>query len=233
VKSRLVCAVALAALLAVPALACGGCARREVPPELERLRLGTYEGELSALVFLAESEGFFAGQGLEVELLEYSSGGPAADALLAGDVDVATCSEFVTVRNGFGHPELRVLAGLAAGESNVLLVRPDRGISETGDLEGRRIAMVPGTSSEYCLCTYLVSAGIPSSRVELAGLDPVALAEAFCSGEVDAAVIWEPNAYAVRERMGERAAAWSAQAGNDLYWLLLGTDRLWRSGPTR
>jgi hypothetical protein len=52
---------------------------------------------MDALIFIAGDEKFFAANGLNVHLKEYGSGLAATDAMLKGEVDMDTASEFVLV----------------------------------------------------------------------------------------------------------------------------------------
>ena len=75
--------------------------------------MGAYSGDTGALVWIAHDNQFFDRYGLEVELVPFEAGKLAADALLSGQVDVATAAEFVVVSNSFDHPDLRIIATLA------------------------------------------------------------------------------------------------------------------------
>ena len=82
------------------------------PPErtgpVDKITLGAYTGDTAALVWIAEDQGFFVENDLEVTIKGYEAGKLAADALLAGEVDVTTSAEFVFVSNAFDHDDLRV-----------------------------------------------------------------------------------------------------------------------------
>jgi ABC-type nitrate/sulfonate/bicarbonate transport system substrate-binding protein len=58
----------------------------------ETIRLGAYEGDVGALGWIAQEQGFYEKVGLVAEIKGYPSGKEAADALRAGTVDVAMAS---------------------------------------------------------------------------------------------------------------------------------------------
>ncbi len=74
------------AIIAVIGISVGGC--QEKPEEytgpVEKITLAAYAGETGALVYVAEDQGYFEENGLEVTIKDYESGKAAADALLAG-----------------------------------------------------------------------------------------------------------------------------------------------------
>ena len=74
-------------IIAVIGISVGGCQGRpeEYTGPVEKIALAAYAGETGALVYVAEHQGFFEENGLEVTIKDYESGKAAADALLAGE----------------------------------------------------------------------------------------------------------------------------------------------------
>ena len=95
----------LLTVLTANILACG-----QSTSQLEPVTVAAYAGDVGTLVFLAQEQGYFADNGLEVTIREYEAGKLAADALLAGEVDIATAADFVLVSNSFDNDDLRVLS---------------------------------------------------------------------------------------------------------------------------
>ncbi|MBA7710231.1 hypothetical protein ES703_119168 [subsurface metagenome] len=79
-------------IIAVIGVSVGGC--QEKPEKytgpVEKITLAAYAGETGALVYVAEDQGFFEENGLEVTIKDYESGKAAADALIDGEADIAT-----------------------------------------------------------------------------------------------------------------------------------------------
>lgn len=64
-------------------------------------------------VYLAKAKGFFVEEGLDVEVIPTSGGGPDIRALIAGDVDFSfTTGDQVIVAHQEGKPLLMVMSGL-------------------------------------------------------------------------------------------------------------------------
>ena len=80
------------------------------PPDT--LRVGAFAGDVGVLAWIAKDRGFYDQVGLNVDLRGYQTGRESVDALQAGQVDIATASEFVVATRSFAHPDLRILASL-------------------------------------------------------------------------------------------------------------------------
>jgi ABC-type nitrate/sulfonate/bicarbonate transport system substrate-binding protein len=224
--ARLAPALLLMAAIFLTSLAgLTGCGGKAVV-EPVRLTLGTYKGELNALIYVAQDQRYFQRNGLEVDIREFESGAAAVNELKAGNIDVAAAGEFVLMNNGFSRDDLRALACIAHGNVNMIVARKDRGIEEPADLKGRKIAVVPKTASDYFLRTFLISNDIASGQVDVVYMNTAELAEAVNKGTVDAGVIFNPNAYEIQTRLGDLAVTWSVQSGDEAYWLLISMQEL-------
>jgi ABC-type nitrate/sulfonate/bicarbonate transport system substrate-binding protein len=50
------------------------------------------------------------------------------------------------------------------------------------------------------------------------------LTDSITKGDIDAVVIWEPYADAIKNNLGDNAVIWPAQSGQVAYWLLICTN---------
>jgi NitT/TauT family transport system substrate-binding protein len=216
----------VAILLLAVGVICG-CARQ--PETSDSITLAVYAGDTTSLVWIAAKQGLFADNGLDVTLREYEAGKLAADALLAGDVEIATAAEFVFVSQSFDHEDLRILGSIATAEINQVIARSDRGISEPSDLRGKRIGVTRQSAGEFFLGRFLLSHDLPLEDVEIVDLTPSAIVSAISAGEIDAALTWEPNIYEIRHLLGEDSVSWPGQSDQHLYFVLIARDA-WLSG---
>lgn len=197
--------VSLVLILVVAALAVGW---RQLPfsssqpPLRDRLVIAVAQQPLSSLLFLAEQRGYFIDEGLDVELRPYSHGKKAL-AALDTEVDLATVADvpFVTAAR-----ERRGVVAIATIESsdrqNFILARADRGITRARDLIGKRVAIIPGTSSQAFLDAFLIAYSIPKRNLELVLLTPETIGPAFEQGKVDAVSLWALPAAMLTEKPG-------------------------------
>ncbi len=208
-------------LVSVPMVACSG---GQVAPDVGSLRLGAYAGEAAALPWLAHEHRLFATRGLDVDMVPFEAGKLAVDALLAGEVDVATAAEFVVVSNSFDHPELRVFGTVAIGNNNELVALRDR-VSEPQDLVGRRIGVTRKSAGEFLLGIFLTLNDMRVSDVELVDLPPSAIVAELQAGTIDAGFTWDPNVYRMRRELADNAIGWPGQWWQQYYFVLVTTDR--------
>lgn len=200
-------------------LAARGPARYRGP--VEELTLGFYPGEVSAPLLVAEERGFLSGNGLHVIWREYESGSLATQALLRGEVGVATAAEFVLVNNSFGHHDLRVLASITEADVTFLLAMGGKGIENPTHLKGKTIGVTRNTSADYFLRRFLAFNGLQDQDVVVEDISPPDLEEALLSGRVDAVATWDPYAFSIGKQLGGNGISWSVQGGQDFYWLLI------------
>jgi ABC-type nitrate/sulfonate/bicarbonate transport system substrate-binding protein len=214
---------------AATAVLLNDCARKTDSPET--VRIGAATGAITGLVYIANEKGFFKRRGVNVVINAYEAGPPAVNALLAGAADVATAAEFVMVKQGFDNDNLRTFAQIANTNPIELEARKDRGIENIADLQGKKIGLVRGSSSEFFLGGYLKRSSIPLSSVEIMDIGPLATEEALANGSVDAVVTWEPHVTRIKERLGKNVESWPLQGRDNYYYLLITTDAFLRRSP--
>ena len=95
----------------------------------ETLSVGIYDGEISLLVLVAESQGFYAKNGVNVNISGFEAGIIPFNRLIAGEVDVATPADFPFVSRSLHDNTLRILASISSVDVIELLARKDRGIA--------------------------------------------------------------------------------------------------------
>jgi len=181
-------------------------------------------GKAGVLVYIAEGQGFFEENGLEVTIKDYESGKAAADALINGEADISTSADFVFVSNSFDHADLRVLGTVATKQIKELVARKDRGISTIDDLVGKKIGVKKKSGAEFQLGVFLVFNGLSQKDVELVDLRPSEMLDAISNKDVDAVFVWDPYLYNIKKKLGEDVVTW--HGGEDFYYVLL-TKKDW------
>ncbi len=208
--------------------------RQEQPKKytgpVEKITLAAYGGETGALVYVAEDQGFFEENGLEVTIKDYESGKAAADALIDGEADIATSADFVFVSNSFDHADLRVFGTVATAEVIELVARKDKGITTIDDLAGKKIGVTRKSGAEFLLGVFLTFKGLLYKDVELVDLKPSEIVEAISNGDIDAAFTWDPYTYNIRKRLGDNVISWFG--GEDFYFVLLTKEDWIESNPS-
>jgi ABC-type nitrate/sulfonate/bicarbonate transport system substrate-binding protein len=162
-------------------------------------------------LFVAQSEGYFAQEKLEVTLTIERSESDAAQAMARGRADIAATSLDAAYRVGHVKGALPpLLFGLTAAPPVAILVSP--GHKETvrspRDLRGQPVGLPGvGTPEQAMLATILTRAGVKIHHVPLRSFSNRALAGALEQGEVAAAVMADPWVTRLIEDVAVRGAA--------------------------
>ena len=174
-------AIALAALLV--------CMSASEALAQERLRviLDWFVNPDHAPLIIAYEKGFFAEEGLEVELIEPGDPNDPPKLVAAGEMDVGISYQpqlHLHVDRGL---PLRSIATLVATPLNSLLVLADGPINEISDLRGRKVGYSLAGFEDVLLATLLERHGLSLEDVETVDIH-FAITPALLSGQVDAVI---------------------------------------------
>ncbi len=190
------------------------------------LNLAVSGGPVSLLVYAAEENGYFKSEGLDMHLMECSSGRTCLKLLTDGAVDLATAADVVVAISSFARPDLTILGTLSTSSHQIkLIARRSAGIALPDQVRGKRLATVQGTSAQYFLDSWLLFHGIESTMVRHVYLTPDALGQALQRKEVDAVAIWEPLASQAVQLLGDDALALPNPRVYTQHFNLVGTQK--------
>jgi ABC-type nitrate/sulfonate/bicarbonate transport system substrate-binding protein len=183
-------------------LLCGLCSAASADP----LRVSISLTPLSLPFFVADTEGYFAAEGVQLAINEVVGGHRTMQQLLEGGADLATSSETVVMFNSFQRGDFAIIGSFVTSEDDVkIITRADTGITTPQQLAGRTVANVTGAASHYFLDTLLLFNGVDPKRVHTRNLAPEAMVEALKNKSVDAIAVWEPIPFlALRSVPGAR-----------------------------
>jgi NitT/TauT family transport system substrate-binding protein len=171
---------------------------------VEKLSLGITT-IMSTLLWVADQNGYFQAQGLDVTIQMYDAGLFAVNGLLAGKVQVAACSEFVLATQILaGRENLRALGTIASSRSNKTIARRDRGIAKPEDLAGKRIGVTRQTTGDYFLDLFLTLHALAVEQVQLVNMKPLELSEALSRGQWTRSLPGGPLFILLKSRWGSR-----------------------------
>jgi len=147
-------------------------------PELIAIALGLFSKRMNANV-----------------QIKYFDSGPASLGAIA--------SGALQIMSGIGSPP--IVSAITRGVSlqvvwsqelytsaEGLVVRSDAGIHSVKDLQGKTIALVLGSTSEFALDATLKKAGVNPSTVHKLNMSPPAMRTAWSNHSIDAAYVWDP-----------------------------------------
>ena len=143
----------------------------------------------------SEESRFYKDYGLLVNFKVLDDFDASREAFKADEVNLlwATIDAFPTEVEGLSDydPQVVFQADWSRG-GDAIVVR--RGISNVGDLKGKKIAVAPMTPSHTFLIWLLEAGDMATSDVEIVEVpSAIDAADAFKGGTVDAAVVWSPD----------------------------------------
>lgn len=195
-------------------------------PPIETLKIARVPIPSFGLVYLAESEGLFAKHGLDASFAEYKIGRDALKAVIGGEADLATTYQTPLVLKRLEGTSVRAISALhRSTRASASVARRDRGLASPSDLRGRKIAIVPGTSSQFFVWIFLTSYGIPATSVRIVSLDVTEITQAIEQGAVDAISIWEPYLHHAKRLLGKNAQVFYSDVYTEVS-LLVGLEAI-------
>lgn len=204
----------------VAALALGACGGGD---DEGKVRLATGVDASYAAVFVAEDQGFFEDEGVDVEVSTLEGGPAMAQAVIAGQADMGTQSDATTVSQMASGPRLTALMDFQHSDTYIKVVW---GPKVTDAKQIKKIATLPGLMT-FATVRYLEEQGIDPDTVELVTATPPDVPVMLKNGDADATVIYEPWAQRTIDEAGGKAVANIGDFGvRYAQWLIADSDWL-------
>jgi len=174
----------------------------------ETIKIGIQTGPANTLVMVAEDKGFFDSEGLDVELVEFTGGKFALQALFAGSLDMAVSGEVPVTLSSMQGIEFYAVSQVVEKTVNEVRLVALR----DGDLNDpksyftakkRKLATSFNGGPEFYTYNFLKKYNI--TDVEIISQKPEDTPAAIISGSVDAIVIFDPFAFIAESKLGEKA----------------------------
>ena len=213
-------------------LAAAGCqqkAKQDTSIAPIKLTLAVEPAPFSGLIAVADQKGFFKQAGLDVTIKLYPSGTESLEAMLRGEVEIATAADIAFASKMNEEPSLRVVASIGLTVGNQIVARKDRKIREPSDLKGKKIGFSPNTASDYFLYSFLLTNHLSLNDITTVPIPPARQVAAVVAGEVDAVSAFEIYAFAAKVQLGENAVSWDTQNNLAYQWLLAARESTTKS----
>ena len=159
--------------------------------ELTEVTIGFSSWPTNMFYYLAEEEGIFEENGLDVTLQEFSSTTESINAFVGGQIDFVTSPSSETISPYVQSGAFSVV--LMTDKSNGcegLISTSD--IETVADLEGKTIATQLYSVDHMFLLTLLEENGMTADDVNIVDMTIQEAGTAFIAGQCDAACIWDP-----------------------------------------
>jgi NitT/TauT family transport system substrate-binding protein len=162
---------------------------------------------VSALTYIADSQGYFRDEKLDVVFQTATNAKICQDALMAGQAEAMNGGEGPFSYLSFFEHSLKIIAQTEENPELSFIARRDKGISSERDIKGKTVGYLPGTVSYLYLARLLDKLGLSANDLRLVALQPPAMPQALKGGVIDAFVMWEPwNDQALQE-LGDQAVS--------------------------
>ena len=173
--------------------------------------------ESFAPLYVAQNQGFFSDNGLNVTIVDYSTGTTAVNSLISGVIDVAGSSEYVVAVNAVEKKSISIITSCAESQFVDLICKKDNGISVPSDLSGKTIGTAKGTVAEFDLGRFLEANNMTIQSITMVYLSPSEFATAIVNGTVDAVVSWEPYTDLIKSQLEAEFIDWPLQTDAPFY----------------
>jgi ABC-type nitrate/sulfonate/bicarbonate transport system substrate-binding protein len=154
--------------------------------------------------YVAQEQGYFAAQNLDVEI-RHASSGEHLKLLVAGDVHITTAAA-TSVLKRRSDPELPIVAFALFGQKGqqAYIALKDSGITTIKDWEGRTFGYKTSVPPDYL--AMLKGGGVDRSKITEvnAGFDPRVLTE----GRVDMLAVFKSNEPNLIKNLGHEVVLW-------------------------
>ena len=161
----------------------------------EKLRVGYLRVMDDAQAIAAYEGGYYKKHGLDVELVEFTSGTDLIKAIVGGQLDTGVLGFTNAASWSSRGADLKVVGGAQHG-FHAIVVREDANIESVADLKGRSLASQrEGSTADTVLRgVVLKDAGLAPGDVNVLGVSPQVAVQSLVGNRVEAAFLFEPQA---------------------------------------
>jgi NitT/TauT family transport system substrate-binding protein len=163
--------------------------------DVKPLRIGWVFAMANAPALIADQEGFYKEEGLNVELKPFGDGPVIQQAVASGEIDVAYIGAPPVYQWFARGLDSRILAKVNYGQA-AMVAKADGPVQNLSDLRGKRVAgLNRGSGMDVLLRGYVLKESAkldPDQDVSLSQMPAGNMNAALDTGVVDAAFEWEP-----------------------------------------
>ncbi|SEE65863.1 NitT/TauT family transport system substrate-binding protein [Rhizobiales bacterium GAS191] len=174
-----------------------------MPAKAEKLTVGTLTSTAASPLYIAQENGYFAKEGVEIEIKPFQAAQPIAAAVASGDIDIGATALTAGFYNLAAKADLHVIGGMlreAKGyEGSAILVSNKAfaaGLTDVSKMPGHSLAITQtGSSFHYMIGRIAEKLGFDLSKVQLRVLQTVPnMLAAVQTDQVDAMITTRDNA---------------------------------------
>jgi NitT/TauT family transport system substrate-binding protein len=166
-----------------------------------KLRVGyLHTPAVDGQIHIGQQMGSFAKRGLDLELIQFTTGLELFQAMIGGSLDVLSTGAVVSNFPARGQGKVFLINNIEYATAQ-LWVRDDS-IKTIADLKGKQISTTTGTTAHVFLDRALRSANLdPTKDVQLVNQRMAEAVTSFVSGAVPAVALWVPFDTIVKQKV--------------------------------
>lgn len=189
-KLKKIIALAMTAVMTASMVACGN-KKEEVQTEKTKLTVGVM-GSIDAVpLVIAEQNGYFEEEGVDLDLQIFKAANDRDAALQAGELDGVLCDE--TAISIYQNSGIDMKITGTTNGSWTLVAGKDSGITSLSNLKGKKVGISKNTMIEYLADDIALSNGLEVSDIEKVAIPAMpARLEALKNNQIDAAILPAP-----------------------------------------
>ena len=182
-------------------------------------------------IWMADKNGFYKAEGLDVDLKIFPSGATALQSFRAGQGDIVASGELPSVSYWASSDKAYRAIFAISRESKAEIAMAKKEITKAQDLVGKVVATRVGSTGSWLLSEYLSRAGVDESKVQVKNLETQILPTALCNGDIDAFFIWQPFGTRAKEICGDKVHQLTDADGYLHAYLVAGARPDWLAKP--
>lgn len=158
------------------------------------------------LAIIAQENGYCNDEGVAIEFQTVGRGRDAAQALISGQADITTMSEFSFMLASHHYKDMRIFGSIAQSSNSVILLGDAfLGVRKIQDIAGKNVALSLGSGSQFYVEDLLSQLRIPIKSVQIVNFEPQSLVSAASRHEVAVMAAWQPYSHQIEEILGTNA----------------------------
>lgn len=182
---------------------------------------------------IAEQEGLFAKNNVNVEMKWFDGYLASMEAFAAGQLDgnCQTLNDTISFAADSVNGQVAIVVNDNSAGNDKIIVAED--INTIEDLKGKKVAIEEGVVDDFLLTLALESKGMSRDDVEIVPLETGAAAAAFASGQTDAVGAFPPFWLTALKREGAKELISSAEFPGAIPDLLVVSQKLVDENPEK
>jgi NitT/TauT family transport system substrate-binding protein len=200
-----------AAPAAAPPTAPSGAPAAVAPPPRQAMKYGYVPILAGGAMFIAQDRGYFAEQGIDLEMVSFDSGALLTPAVAAGQLEAGHGTPGPALFNVLAREITMKAVSVISWNGTVVMVRKDLAdagqIQTVQDLKGKRVSlMVEGSPIDFTMRRVLYQNGLSLGDLDVQRLSMPDSVPALANNAVDAVTVVEPFPVLIESRgLGVRA----------------------------